>query len=208
MRFREAGLIDIFMRMFKEEADTLCIGFAPTLMVILRSIMTDPPYLTDLQVLAPNIPSPPQLSFIIIDCVPCVSCRVVWHVVCREQKVVSYLIASHHKFGMARNLSSASPEGVRSISAEGLAKYQTTPARWRYATFRPHATQTTHTTHTTHDTRHMAHDTHDTHDTRRTIHDARHTTYVTILSLTIEHWAGTFRRPRVSRCLGCRQPAP
>ncbi|ELR13959.1 Beige/BEACH domain containing protein [Acanthamoeba castellanii str. Neff] len=95
MRFREAGLIDIFMRMFKEEADTLCIGFAPTLMVILRSIMTDPPYLTDLQ------------------------------------KVVSYLIASHHKFGMARNLSSASPEGVRSISAEGLAKYQTTPARWR-----------------------------------------------------------------------------
>ena len=51
MRFREAGLIDIFMRMFKEEADTLCIGFAPTLMVILRSIMTDPPHLTDLQVL-------------------------------------------------------------------------------------------------------------------------------------------------------------
>jgi hypothetical protein len=50
MRFREAGLIDIFMRMFKEEADTLCIGFAPTLMVILRSIMTDPPHLADLQV--------------------------------------------------------------------------------------------------------------------------------------------------------------
>jgi hypothetical protein len=50
-----------------------------------------------------------------------------------EQKVVSYLIASHHKFGMARNLSGASPEGVRSISAEALAKYQTTPARWRYA---------------------------------------------------------------------------
>jgi len=72
-----------------------------------------------------------------------------------EQKVVSYLIASHHKFGMARNLSSASPEGVRSISAEGLAKYQTTPTRWRYATFRP--------PHDTHDT-HGTHDIYGTHD--------------------------------------------
>jgi hypothetical protein len=60
MRFREAGLIDIFMRMFKEEADTLCIGFAPTLMVILRSIMTDPPHLADLQV--PSYPLSLALS--------------------------------------------------------------------------------------------------------------------------------------------------
>ena len=81
------------------------------------------------------------------------SCRVSCVV---EQKVVSYLIASHHKFGMARNLSSASPDGVRSISAEGLAKYQTTPTRWRYATFRPHATHTTHDIRHTH-TRHTRH---------------------------------------------------
>lgn len=48
---------------------------------------------------------------------------------CVSQRVVSYLIASHHKFGIARSLSTASPE-ARSISADTLAsKYQTTPSK-------------------------------------------------------------------------------
>jgi len=50
MRFREAGVIDIFMRMFRTEPEALYINFAPTLMLILRSIMSDPPHLSDLQV--------------------------------------------------------------------------------------------------------------------------------------------------------------
>ncbi len=50
VRLREAGLIDILLKMFQEEADSLPLGLAPTLIAILHAIMTDPPSTTDLQV--------------------------------------------------------------------------------------------------------------------------------------------------------------